>query len=262
MFIDILPYLTPAKIIIFILVVSRLSGMFITAPLFSTYPIPMEVKSGLIALTAFIVYPIISSITPANAVPHNMWALGWMIGKEIIIGSMIGFCVNIIFIAIQMAGHLLSMQMGLAVAEVLDPVTRHQVPIIGQLYLFMAVILFLGINGHHYLFTGVFESYSLIPIGVDFHLTGELIEGIIYFTSQIFTLAFNIIMPIFSVLLLTDVLLGFMSKMMPAMNIFVVALPIKIYIGLILMIVFTMKTYSYLATVIENMLIQASAIFT
>ena len=64
MFVDILPYITPVKIIIFILVVSRLSGMFITAPLFSTFPIPMQVKAGLIALIAFLTYPIIASITP------------------------------------------------------------------------------------------------------------------------------------------------------------------------------------------------------
>lgn len=262
MLVDILPYITPVKIIIFMLVISRLSGMFITAPLFSTFPVPMPVKAGLIGLIAFLSYPIIASHTPASQIPNNMWGLGWMIVAEIMIGSMIGFCINIIFIAIQMAGHLLSMQMGLAVANVLDPITKHQVPIMGQLYLFMAMILFLGINGHHYLFTSVINSYALLPVGSEFHLSGELIEQIVMFTSQIFVIAFNIIMPIFAVLLLTDILLGFMSKMMPAMNIFVVALPIKIYIGLVLMIMFTIKTYTYLSTVIESMLIQVSGIFT
>lgn len=262
MFVDILPYITPVKIIIFILVVSRLSGMFITAPLFSTFPIPIPVKAGLIALIAFLTYPIIASVTPENLIPNNMLGLGWMVCREIMIGAMIGFCINIIFIAIQMAGHLLSMQMGLAISNVLDPVTKHQVPIMGQLYLYMAMILFLGINGHHYLFTSVFESYLSLPIGGEFIFSGELIEEVVKFTSQIFVISFNIIMPIFSVLLVADILLGFMSKMMPTMNIFVVSLPIKIYIGFVLMIMFTIKTYTYLSNVINDMLIHVSAIFT
>ena len=69
-------------------------------------------------------------------------------------------------------------------------------------------------------------------------------------------------MPIFAVLLVADILLGFMSKMMPTMNIFVVSLPIKIYIGFVLMIMFTIKTYTYLSNVINDMLIHVSAIFT
>lgn len=262
MFFDVLSFLTPQKVIFFVLVLARLSGMISTAPLISTYPVPMQIKAGLIAIVAFITYPIIAEICPIESVPTDMLSLGIMAFKEVVVGAIVGFCMNIIFVAIQVAGQMLSIQMGLAMANALDPVTKLQIPIVGQFYLFLAMILFLYINGHQYLFTSVLDSYNLIPIGSNFIITGNFAEKIVYFTSQIFAIAFSIIMPIYSLLLILSVLLGFTSKMMPQMNIFMVALPIKIYIGLALMGVFIAKTYQYLAITIENLLIQINGIFT
>lgn len=262
MFFDVLSLLTPQKVIFFVLVLARLSGMIATAPLISTYPIPMQIKTGLVATVAFLTYPLIAKICPIESMPTDMLSLGMMMFKEVIVGSIIGFCMNIVFVAIQVAGQMLSIQMGLAVGNVLDPVTKQQVPIVGQFYLFLAMILFLYVNGHQYLFTSVLDSYNLIPVGAEFTIAGNFAEKIIYFTSQIFVIAFSIIMPIYSLLLILSVLLGFTSKMMPQMNIFMVALPVKIYIGLALMSIFISKTYQFLAVTIENLLISINGIFT
>jgi flagellar biosynthetic protein FliR len=261
MFFDVVSLLSPEKVVYFVLVMTRLSGMMATAPLISTYPIPNQIKACLVALIAFITYPLISKVCPIENMPVDLLGLGIMSFKEVVVGAIIGFCMNLIFVAIQIAGQLVSIQMSLAMSDILDPVTKTQTPVVGQFYLFIAMIVFLYINGDHYLFKSVLDSYNLIPIDANFILQGALVEKIIYFTSQIFVIAFSLVMPVYSVLLILEVLLAFTSKMMPQMNIFMLAMPFKIYIGIALMAIFISKTYSFMATTIENLLISVNGMF-
>jgi flagellar biosynthetic protein FliR len=154
------------------------------------------------------------------------------------------------------------MQMGLAVAEALDPVTKQQVPIIGQFYLFTASTLFIFLNGHQWLISCVYRSYHSIPIGYNFEFTAELVQKLLYFTSQLFSIAFSIIMPIFGLLFVIDIALAFISKLMPQMNIFMVGLPLKIYVGMILMSIFITTTAVYLSRLIQMLLENVSNIFS
>lgn len=248
------------SLIVFLLVVSRISGMLTTAPLFSTFPIPMMVKAGLAALVAFIMYPFVLHISNFQ-MPHDMISMSVLIFKEILIGVLIGFSANLIFVGIQIGGQLLSIQMGLAVAEALDPVTKQHVPIIGQFYLFTASMLFIFLNGHQWLFSSVYSSYHSIPIGLNFEFTAEVVQKILYFTSQLFNIAFSIIMPIFGLLFIIDIALAFISKMMPQMNIFMVGLPLKIYLGIILMSTFLVTTAGYLSGMIKMLLENLRSIF-
>lgn len=258
---NLLTLLSPKNIILFFLVVTRFSGMIASAPLFSTYPIPAQVKALIIILTSFITYPILMHSTNFT-MPTEMVTLTIMLLKEFIVGMLIGFCANMLFVGIQMAGDLLSIQMGVAMSNVLDPVTQQQTPVIGQIYVFMATMIFIMLNGHQWLFASIFESYRAIPPGVDFQLSGQLIQQIIYFTSQMFTIAFGVIMPIYGVLFTLDILLGFVSKMMPQMNVYMVAIPFKIYIGLILMLIFITPTSLYMNDLIRNFLNNIMVMFT
>ena len=174
---------------------------------------------------------------------------------------MIGFSASLIFIGVQIAGQLLSIQMGLAIARALDPVTKQQVPIVGQFYLFIASMVFIYINGQQWLFSSIHESYLSIPIGLDFSFSGPIIQKLVYFFSQLFSSAFSLIMPIFEILLLITILMGFMSKIMPQMNVFMIVMPFKIYVGLSLMVILLPPTTVYLMTVIKTMLIDLNGIF-
>jgi len=258
---DLLELTSPKNFVIFVLILSRLSGMMLYAPFFSTFPLPMQAKAGLITILSLIMFPIVAHDS-GFAVPTNVITLTILIDREFFIGTLIGFCAGLIFIAVQMSGHFLSIQMGLSVGNVLDPVTRQQVPVMGQFYLFLAGIIFLYINGHQWLFTSVFDSYNAIPISSNFELSGPMVERIVYATSQLFSLSFSLIMPIYAVLFITDICLGFVSKMMPQMNIFMVALPFKIYLGIILMIAFMSSTAVYLSNMIQEFLQNILNIFT
>lgn len=248
------------SLVVFLLVLTRIGGMLTTAPLISTFPIPMQMKVALAALASFIVYPVVFQHSHF-AIPHDLITMTVLIAKELMIGLLIGFCANLIFIGIQIGGQLLSMQMGLTIAEAIDPVTRQNVPVVGQFYLFIASMVFLYINGHHILFNTVIDSYLSIPIGLNFDFGNGLVEKMLYYVSQLYSIGFGVVMPIFGLLLVMDIALAFMSKMMPQMNIFMVALPFKIYIGLIFMSIFMLTTANYFSVLITKLLESFRTIF-
>lgn len=258
--IDLFSLITPRSTIVFILVLSRMSGLFLTAPLFSTYPMPAQIKAGMIATISFLLYPIIMA-EHSFILPDNLLTLTLMVSKEILVGLVIGFCANIIFIGIRIGGFLLSMQTGLAMANVLDPVSREMAPALGQFYTIMISLAFLYSHAHHWLFTTIAKSYTAIPIGVQLFFSPEATGAIIALTSQIFKIGFGVVMPIFAVLLMIDILLGFVAKMMPQMNIFMVAIPFKVFVGFNLLIMFSIPTMMYLQRLLATMLKQISVIF-
>lgn len=258
---DLATFLAPQSMLVFILVMSRISGMIVTAPLFSTFPIPPMVKVGLSALSAFIMYPLILNYSNFQ-VPHDLVTMGLLVFKELFVGILIGFCAGIIFVGIQIGGQLLSLQMGLTIAEAMDPVTKQHVPIIGQYYLFTASLVFIYLNGYQWLFNAVYDSYKTIPISLNFEFTTQIVDKILIFIGQLFPIAFGIIMPIFALLFITDIALALVSKMMPQMNIFMVGLPLKIYVGLFFMAIYIIPTASYLSGLIQTLLDNMGSIFT
>ncbi|MDD3149901.1 MAG: flagellar biosynthetic protein FliR, partial [Candidatus Gastranaerophilales bacterium] len=209
---DLSIFLSTKSLIVFILVLTRMAGMLSIAPFFSTFPIPARVKAGLAAMIAFIIYPIVLSKTSFE-VPTELISLSLFIAKEFFVGFIIGFCALIIFMGIQMGGQLLSIQMGLAVSNVLDPVTKQQVPVVGQFYMYIASMAFIYISGHQWLFGSVLGSYDTIPIGLNFLIDGVMVDKIIQITSQLFRIAFSAVIPIYGILLICDVSLGFIAKM-------------------------------------------------
>lgn len=239
---------------------TRLSGLFTSAPLFSTYPIPAQVKIWLSATIAFILFPIVQANTQF-AVPTSVPALTLILFKEFLIGFAIGFCANILFVGIELGVNTFTVQMGLSADQALNPTSGGNSPVITQAFTYLASMLFIGLGAHQWLFAALYNSFKTMPVGYTLNFSPSLIEQIVIITSQVFSLGLNIALPIFGVLFLTDVLLGFTSKMMPQMNIFMVSLPLKIYLGLILSLMFMRPMAEHLAVVIEQFLTKIAAIF-
>lgn len=254
-------FFSTQSIIVFILVLSRLTGMLVTAPLFSTFPIPMRLKVGLAALSAFIMYPLVLQSAGTFPEPRDLISLSILIFRETAVGLLIGFAASLIFSAVEMGGQILSIQMGLAIANALDPVTKQHVPVVGQFYLYIASIVFITLNGPQWLFSTVYDSYHSIPLGMDFSFSGRITEQLLYFGGQLFLIAFSIIIPIFAVLLIKTILMGVVSKIMPQMNIFMIAMPAQIYIGLVLVLILMPSTTIYLSKLFSELLTNLNSIF-
>lgn len=257
---ELITLLSPKNLILFVVVFTRLGGLMASAPIFSTYPIPNQVKAWLVATIAFIIFPVVMATSGFQA-PTSMPELTVILMKEFSIGFIIGFCANVVFIGVEMAADLLSMQMSLTAAQALNPISGANSSVVSQAYSLMAMMVFLALHAHQWLFSAVYQSFQSIPPGYGFIINGTIVQEVIFMTGQMFTIALGIALPIFAVLLITDVLLGFVSKMMPQMNIFMVAMPLKIYLGLMLIAMFIQPMYEHLKVIIEQVLTAVAGIF-
>ena len=251
---------SPFNIIMFMAIFTRISGLFASAPLFSTYPIPMQVKVWLAACIAFILFPIVQYNTNF-VVPNSVPALTIILFKEYLIGYAMGFCANILFVGIELGVNTFAVQMGLSADQALNPTSGGNSPVITQAYTLLAIALFLFLGAHQWLFSALYNSFKSMPIGYAFTFTPEMVGQIVIITSQIFKVGLSIALPIFGILFITDVLLGFTSKMMPQMNIFMVSMPLKIYLGLLLSFIFIRPMAEYIAVLIEQFMTKISMLF-
>ena len=248
------------NIILFMAILTRLSGLFASAPLFSTYPIPMQVKIWLAASIAFILFPIVQHNTQF-VVPNSVPALTLILFKEFLIGFAMGFCANIIFVGIELGVNMFAIQMGISADQALNPSSGGNSPVITQAYTYLASMLFIIIGAHQWLFSAIYNSFKTMPVGYGFAFSPEIIGEIVRMTSQLFNIGLSIALPIFGVLFITDVLLGFTSKMMPQMNIFMVSIPLKIYLGLLLSLIFVRPMAEYMVVMIERLIEQIALVF-
>ena len=151
--------------------------------------------------------------------------------------------------------------MGLSADQALNPTSGGNSPVITQAFTYLASMLFIGLGAHQWLFAALYNSFKSMPVGYIINFSSNFIEQIVIITSQIFALGLNIALPIFGILFITDVLLGFTSKMMPQMNIFMVSLPLKIYLGLLLSLIFMRPLAEHIAMIIEQFLTKIAMIF-
>lgn len=255
-----LHFFSPANIITFMAVFVRIGGLMLSAPLFSTYPIPVQIKVWIVAFIAFIIYPFVQSHAH-YLVPNDILGLSVVFIKEFAIGYIIGFCANIIFIAAELGANMFSIQMGLSISQALNPLTGAASPIISQAFTLLITMIFIGLNAHQWLLSSLYSSFVHVPVGYSFIFDGALIQKVIYMSGQIFKIAIGITMPIFSVLLIKDILLGFVSKLMPQMNIFMVAMPLKVFVGLLLCMIFMRPVAEYSKILLERILTEVSVLF-
>ena len=131
--VDLIALLSPTNLVLFVVVLTRLSGLMTTAPLISTYPIPMQIKTWLMAMVAFIMFPIVLA-KAGFQMPTSIPELSIILLKEFMIGYIIGFVANVVFIGVEIAADLISMQMGLTASQALNPMTGDTSPILSQAY--------------------------------------------------------------------------------------------------------------------------------
>lgn len=221
-----------SQIQMYLLIFVRVAAIVFSAPLFDSRAIPILFKIGLALSAAVLLYPLLNF--EAGVSLDGFTVLGFGIVGEILIGLTIGFTVRLIFAAVEMAGQLAGFQMGLAIANVFDPITSTQVPIISQMQNIVAMLLFLAANAHHFVLRALAESFHIVPL-LGFRFNRSLMSMLSDLTGGMFVTAIKIAAPVMVALLLTSLAMGLMARVVPQMNIFIVAMPVKIVIGLAFM---------------------------
>jgi flagellar biosynthetic protein FliR len=222
---------------------ARILAIVASSPVLGNAQVPARIKIGFSVLLTFIIAPTISDMPQVGI--GSMQGLLIMI-QQIIIGVAIGFTMRMIFSAVEMAGELAGLQMGLGFASFYDPINAVHSAIIAQWLGIIATLAFLSMNGHLYILSAMSESFQTLPIGS--MMSNKGLYGVASWGGNIFSYALQISLPILAALLITNIALGILTRAAPQLNLFAVGFPITLAIGFIVLAL----TMPYFAPILDQ----------
>ena len=218
----------------FVAVLCRLGGLFIFAPVLGSQSIPVRIKAMIALVMTAAVYPLVSSAAPAIG-EATLPLLGWMIFTESLVGLSIGILATLPIVGMQVGGAMMGHQMGLAAAQVFNPTLDTEADTMGQLMLFVGLVVFLSIGGLEAMHLAVAHSFDRIPIGA-FNAGHAPLALIVGALQSGFELAFRIGAPVFCIMLVESIGAGFLMKTVPQLNVLSFGFPLKILLGIFTLI--------------------------
>jgi flagellar biosynthesis protein FliR len=218
----------------YMLVLIRLSGIFLAAPALSGVMIPVRVKALLVVMFAAAIYPAVS-ITSQVPPDVDLITLAPVIATELLIGLTIGLLAMLPLMGVQLAGMLTGYQMGLAMARAFDPNSGSDGVVVGQLLYYLAFGAFLTMGGLDHLFLAVVNTFERVPIG-GFWFDQAPLDTLVGTLTSAFVLGIRIAAPIVAIIMLIMVAMGFIMKTMPQINVLTIGFAIKIIAGLVVMV--------------------------
>ncbi|MCL2039011.1 MAG: flagellar biosynthetic protein FliR [Bacteroidetes bacterium] len=223
--------LTQDKIIIGMLILTRISGLFVSALFFGHIAIPIPVKAMLILILTLIITPMFfDTAAPVKFEIVNMFLLMF---KELLVGAILGFASNIIYWAARFGGGLVDMEMGFQAGAVFDP-NSGAPTLVGEFYALTTLMLFLYFNGHHFLIEALYLSMKFVPL-TTFELTEATLTTLFKITSSFLILGLKIAAPVSITIFNTNLALTLLSKVSPQINIFMLSFQVKVAAGLLVL---------------------------
>ncbi|MBE5936422.1 MAG: flagellar biosynthetic protein FliR [Lachnospiraceae bacterium] len=216
----------------YLLIIVRISAFIFSAPVFSTHGIPMKVKVFLSVFVSLIVYNTIEVTLPPYG---GVISFAILVLQESIVGLILGFITNACLYIVNYSGRMIDMEIGLSMANMMDPATKLQTSITGALYTQVVSLLLIVSNMHYYLIRAIVDTFNFVPIGETIFHRG-LFEIMQSFMFDFFVVGFRIILPIFGMMLITNVVLGVLARIAPQMNMFVVGMQLKVFAGLVVLV--------------------------
>lgn len=207
----------------------RVLAMFTSAPVLSQRSVPVRVK----VVLAFLITVCAQASLPAMpVVALDSPAAVLMVVQQVLIGLSLGFAARIVFAAIEFAGELVGLQMGLNFAGFFDPATMGQTTAVSRFYGTVVVLLFIIINGHLLMIAALTQSFVAFPVGPEpFEFLRQMQPHL--WGAEIFKLGLWIALPMVTMLLFVNLVLGVISRVSQQMNIFAIGFPITLSVGLI-----------------------------
>ncbi len=205
----------------------RVMGYLATDPVLGNRSVPIRLRIGLALAISVAIAPTLGPLPPID--PASPVGLA-ILAQQLLIGVAIGFAVRVIFAAVEMAGQVMGLQMGLGFATFFDPQTSAQVPVVGQYLGLLAILVFLSINGHSLMLSTLIESFRILPIGT-LGLDSNGFAAYARWGAQIFLIGFTLALPVIATLLIANFGIGIISRAAPQMNIFAVGFPFTLLVG-------------------------------
>lgn len=215
-------------ILTLLVIMTRVGPMIFLMPIIGSSSVPAQVKALFTLTISLILLPMVdvsAALLPMTAIGYAVF-----VAVEIAFGAILGFFARLVFDATDLAGQMVGISMGMGMAGTMDPENGTQVSLVGTLWNIVAILVFLGINGHHLFFRTLVESFSWVTPG-SIVLGQATLKGVLQGLVQMFVLGIQIMAPVAVALFFSHVAMGIVAKTVPQVPIMLVAMPLNIGIG-------------------------------
>ncbi len=223
------------KLLGFTMILTRISAFFLVIPFFSWRTVPVRIRAAMALLLAVF----FSMITRVPVNPEGVGVLRAVLylAHEAIYGLALGLVLILLFSVVKLSGRIVERQMGMAMAETLDPLTEERAQPLGLLVEMLFIVVFLAANGHHLFLLAICRSFEIFPPG-QVPTIQVLSEGVVQAGSTMLIAGLRLAAPMLAAFLLLLVILAVLSRVMPDMNILFISFPLRIALGLLMVAVF------------------------
>ena len=211
------------------LVFLRVGSMLMLFPVFSITNVPVQVRVALGALTAFLIAPTVPVLDVAGA---DLWKIVGVMALEVCYGLLLGFVSKLLFYALEIAGAIMSAEIGLNMPSSLNPLTAGQTTEAATVLQYLAAVLFLTLNIHHGLLAAFQRSYAFLPAGGLARLREPLLQDVIGRTGHMFWFAVQLSAPLLAISFIITLMFAVLSRAVPQMNVFSESFTVRILVGL------------------------------
>jgi flagellar biosynthetic protein FliR len=223
------------KLLAFAMVLTRISAFVLAVPIFSSQSVPVRIKAAAALLLSIIFYMI--KPPHLSIASSSVLQIVLMLGAEATYGLALGLIAALIFGVVGLGGRIAERQMGLALAEVIDPMTGDRAQPLSMLLEMLFTIMFLAANGHHLLILIISRSFDVFAAGTVPSIA-TLAGGVAEAGSVMLIAALRLAAPLLAAFLLLLVALAVLARIAPEMNILFISLPMRVGLGLIMTMVF------------------------
>ncbi len=237
-------------LILFALIFMRMSGAIAFNPIFGRTNFPRMAKGSLIFLLSLMLY--VGTDGVLSHQPANMIEYGVMLIKELMVGFVLGFTMELTFSIVRFASAIMDHTMGLSMAQVYDPQYNTQMTITSGLYYAFLAMIFLAIDGHVRLIALFFSSARLIPFG-EVAIRPELSQLMLEVFCTSVATGFQFAFPVVAMELVTEAAVGILMRMIPQINVFAINFQIKILVGLMMLVYLFSPMAARLYVMIDDM---------
>ena len=209
----------------------RLTGIMLFGPFFGSTVIPARVKAVLVVALTALLYPMISPKIPQMTI--SQWPM--MVISELLIGVALGVATNVVFDGVQMAGQILSVQMGYSLVNILDPQTQVESTVVATFHQTIAMLIFLRLNVHIWILGALARSFDYLPPASG-HFGGLFTSAAVEAGAGVFAIGIQIAAPVLSATLFADIALGLLGKASPQLPLMLLGPAVKSILGLLILI--------------------------
>jgi flagellar biosynthetic protein FliR len=216
----------------FLLVFGRAGGLLVSAPFWGSRVVPLLVRIWIAILLAFATYPMVRVFAQAGDITI-LSVLVALLGESFL-GLALGWLAQLMFSAMRLAGQEIELKSGLGLIQLVDPHEGSPSGLFSTIFELIAGLLFFALNGHHLLVEALWSSYRVFPLAAE-KFPARLVEGLVSSAGEIFAIAVRVSAPVMVGLLMSDIILGLLSRAIPQMNVFMVAQPLQFALALLVL---------------------------